>query len=498
MGDNGVRKGGFRPSTTLPYDIRYPPSLPDKIQFKHKDTGHEMDIDSNWSVHAKYIGLRDDLWGQGFETRLFNCNDPSLKGKHKPDDWDVQYRLGSPSEERLNWNNLVTKWGLQVLDKAGFLNLDMGLPDGLLAPRGRYFDKRSWGWQSDPIHPVFRKEMWKNIDDTEIPWFEYYNLEPALTLATAMLEDPTTMCLFHAMVTPSCHVYFKDTVVGWCTKLQVPDSLTEAEQESIHEKICDMRQYTHFYWTTTEELEKYGALAFTTPLPRTASAFRIAMSRLYPQALYNWKENDKKGHYSTFFKNILIDAQVPPSHRPEGFAEDLDSAPLRTCFLFAGLLLHEFGHAFRHAYFPRAHAPFEPWVGDSRDNEFGHAVVKHIFGGIPYANYYVPSRSTTWERRWQLKAYAPFGICFVEKYDQWAEAGKQHIVKGMADDFKAPNVQFPLPARQLDDYFTQDLWKKEVPRYGLDAIKFVKIPEWASYRMPGPDRLKPEEQSTLR
>jgi hypothetical protein len=268
MDDNGARKGGFKPSTSLPYDIRWPPALPDKLRIKQG--GQDREVDSNWLVHAQHIGLGDDLWGQGFEIRSFNRNDPSLKGKHNPHDWDVQYRLGCPSE-RLQWNDLVTKWGLQVLDKAGFLNLDMGVPDGLLAPWGRYLDKRPWGWQGEPIHPVFRKDMWKNTDNTEIPSFEYYTLEPALSLATAMLEDPTTMCLFHALATPSCHVQVQDTVVGMCTKLQVPDSLTEAEQASIYQKICDMRQWTHFYWTDLKELEKQKALAFTVPLNATTA-----------------------------------------------------------------------------------------------------------------------------------------------------------------------------------------------------------------------------------
>jgi hypothetical protein len=271
MSDNGGRRGGFRPSTTLPYDIRYPPALPDKMHSRHKDTGHEMDIDSNWSVHAKHFGLRDDVWGQGFETRLFNYNDPSLKGKHYPYDWDVQYRLGRPSEG-VFWHDLVTKWGLQVLDKAGFLNLDMGTPDTLLAPRGRYLPKRPAIWQGNVIHPVLRKDMWKTSDNTELRDVEYHNLSPAIMLATAMLEDPTTMCLFHALVTPSCHVGFKDQLLGLCTKLQVPDSLTEAEQASIYQKICDMRQWTHFYWTETKELEKRQALAFTSALPGTTAS----------------------------------------------------------------------------------------------------------------------------------------------------------------------------------------------------------------------------------
>jgi hypothetical protein len=211
------------------------------------------------------------------------------------------------------------------------------------------------------------------------------------------------------------------------------------------------------------------------------------MSRLYSEAIYWWTKKDTINQYPDFFKNILQTVRVPATHTPEGFVtKSLDSAPIRTYLLFAGLILHEFAHAFRLAYFPSALPPFKPWVGDSRDNELGHAVVRHIFGGIPQASYCQPPAGTPDSERWRWEAHTPFGIYFLDKWDQWANLGKDHMVKGAVEDFKAPLVHFPLPARQLYDYFTVDLWKKEVSRYGLDAIKFVKIPE------------KPREQSTLK
>jgi hypothetical protein len=273
MGDTDVNMGGVEPEKPpLPYGILYPPPLPNKVLVMRDGQRHERDPD--WSKDAKYYGARDDLWGDGFETRYFNHNDPSLKGHNHagnhPDDWEVQYRLGNPSETPCM--DVLAKWGLQVLDKAGFLNLDLGIPDAILGPRGRYLPKRPAVWKDEVVHPVFRQDMWKMAGNTKITDAEYNSLLPAVLLASAMLEDPTTMCLFHALATYSCHVDFKEQTMGHCTKLQVPDSLTEAEQASIHEKICDMRSWTHFYWEDLKELDKVDALAYTVSLPGTTAS----------------------------------------------------------------------------------------------------------------------------------------------------------------------------------------------------------------------------------
>lgn len=193
---------------------------------------------------------------------------------------------------------------------------------------------------------------------------------------------------------------------------------------------------------------------------------------------------------------------MPPSHIPEGFEENLDSAPIRTCFLLALILVHELSHAFAMAYFglPRLNVPTEPWVGDSRDNEFGHAVIRHILVGIPYANHFGPPAGVSFDKKWRMHAYAPFGIFIDEKWLPWANPGERqkHLTKGVLEDFTSPIVSFPLPQRQLHDYFSADFWSQEVSRNGLGALKVAKIPEWAAYGMPGPNRVKPGEDCTLR
>jgi hypothetical protein len=254
IGDSDVNTNGVEPERPLlPYGIPYPPTLPEKIKLYQ---GEHRLIDPDWRRYAKYLGARDDLWGEGFEIRsLGPTANPNFAG-----DWEVQYRLGPPSKD-VEWDDVIAKWGLQLLGKAGFLNLDLELPDAGSDPQGRYFPKRPEAWRDEALHPVFRRDMWRaGLSDDE-----WYSIKPAFLLASALLDDPTTMCLFHAVATPSCYTLVPDPSLRMCIRLQVPDSLTEAEQASIFQKICDMRQWTYFYWESHEVLKQCNALALTYP-----------------------------------------------------------------------------------------------------------------------------------------------------------------------------------------------------------------------------------------
>lgn len=252
MGDADIDMGGIDPGRPpLPYGIPYPPALPDKIRWQDG----EDEIDPNWFVHAKYFGARDNKAGDGFDTR--SCH-PNLKGKGNfTGNWEVDYWLGRPSE--VQWSRVISKWGLQVLDAAGFLNLNLGLPNASADPQGRYFSKRPEALKDEALHPVFRRDMWKGI----LYEHEWSAIRPAFLLASALLDDPTTMCLFYAVATPTCYEWIRDPTMQFCTRLRVPNCLTEAQQASVFQKICDMRQHTYFYWESPSRLVGYGAAALT-------------------------------------------------------------------------------------------------------------------------------------------------------------------------------------------------------------------------------------------
>lgn len=116
-----------------------------------------------------------------------------------------------------------------------------------------------------------------------------------------------------------------------------------------------------------------------------------------------------------FAEEILDMAGVADERKPRDF--DLISAQMRTAYMFAATLVHEFAHAFCKAYFERPDTkpaqPNEPWLADNRNNELGHAVILQILGGIPGSNtlYRIPMSSAEVIKQWN---YVPFGIHFRE------------------------------------------------------------------------------------
>lgn len=168
MGDTDIDMGGDEPLVSLlPYGIPYPPEL--EATQRMSDESFEV---TDWARHARYYGARDHPNGNGSEVRLFNEGDPAGKfeqdltgkGKWFTDDWDVQYRLGAPSTS-VNWDDVIRKWGLQVLDKAGFINLDPKLHISYMNPIGRFASKRSASRKFDDlVHPIFRQDMWRHLN----------------------------------------------------------------------------------------------------------------------------------------------------------------------------------------------------------------------------------------------------------------------------------------------------------------------------------------------
>lgn len=205
-----------------------------------------------------------------------------------------------------------------------------------------------------------------------------------------------------------------------------------------------------------------------------------------------------------YFDETLKTAGVPDSHRPSETC--LESAGTRTAFLFAALLIHELAHAFCFAYFdrPDRREPREPWVADNRSNEMGHAMERFIIGGTPYPPSFSPFASSAVEKDFlEVNAYAQFGIYFTDKWNQWAKPGdaklEQVLERDVQEDRIFPILSWPVPQQQIYDYFSRDLWLVKVPRYGLEVLKMVKIPEWAAYRYSGGlDPVDPSKGSTLR
>ena len=89
-------------------------------------------------------------------------------------------------------------------------------------------------------------------------------MHPALLLATAILDDPVTLCYLYALAEP---VASMDTVshasaglTADCKIMKIPDSLTDDQQRDTYMKLCRMTTYLYNWGFDHEDM---GCLAYT-------------------------------------------------------------------------------------------------------------------------------------------------------------------------------------------------------------------------------------------
>ncbi|THY07309.1 hypothetical protein D6D02_07263 [Aureobasidium pullulans] len=445
--------------------------------------------DGNLRDTARDFGARENPDGNSFEVRPIDPDDLTGEGRLSPDDFPIQYRLGPPCKS-MGWSEVVHKWGLQMLERAGFLNVDVLLADD---------------WYMSPFGKFAAKDLWHKTTDTD-----YDLMRPALILASAFLDDPTTLCLFHAMAVPADQMTtFLDPKLGWCKRLDVPATLSDDQQIVTYHKICMMRQYMSIYWETFDNQGKYGAVAYTKPQlgrpvatgPNTNKS-SICMSRVYLEVMERYKNRSTDSTFEAYFDGILDNAGVPENRRPRKI--DLDSAALRATLMFASYLLHEFAHAFCKAYVerPPERPPTtwarEPWLADNRSNELGLAFTDAIFGGVPTSTVFRHKDSNTPEEGYAQCYYAPFGLHFPRKWKQWSTKTKPDeglLEQGKQDDLTAPMTFYPIAQQQVVDMFDEEKWNNDVLRNGIGALRFKAHREWAVHRTPGPDPDNPLKSS---
>jgi hypothetical protein len=185
---------------------------------------------TSWSQHARYHVARDNQNGAGFDVALENT-DTAL--------WP--YHLGHPSEYP-GVDPLIRKWGLQILEAAGFINHEPENGDGYADPVGHMASIRNpLNSLEEQLHPVLRRDMFASVTDED-----YELMEPALILASAILDDPTTLHFFHAVSDPAHHSLVNDQRLGMSRVVTIPGTLSQAEQTAVNKKIVDMRLWTSF------------------------------------------------------------------------------------------------------------------------------------------------------------------------------------------------------------------------------------------------------------
>ena len=207
------------------FRVKYPPQLPPTFQ----DSGGVIHPTS-WSQHAKYHVARYDQDSTGFDVAVENNNTA-----HWP------YHLGHPSDYP-GVNPLIRKWGLQVMDAAGFITHEHEAGDSYADPIGRMARTRNpHDSEEEQLHPVLRRDLFASVTDDD-----YELLRPALILASAILDDPTTLHFFHAVADSYHRSWIYDQRMGMCNIVTIPATLSQAELTAANKKIMDMRLCTHF------------------------------------------------------------------------------------------------------------------------------------------------------------------------------------------------------------------------------------------------------------
>ncbi|KAG9693611.1 hypothetical protein KCU95_g6407, partial [Aureobasidium melanogenum] len=475
--------------TTPPSDILRSYTAIDPPRLPHSTIINGEPHLTDWHQHSWRYTARKDPNSTGFEVRQLHID--TFDGYEVPDwnnmfYWPPKYKLGPPTNDA-DWHGIVAKWGFPILEKAGFLNYCPSDEDDYAEPIGRLARVRNPDMDDDMrIHPVFRRDMWCGIDDEE-----YQLLEPALLLASALLDDPGTLAFFYAISDLESMTEFEDEVHGKCKVATVPATLSNAQETEVCRKIFAMRDWLEWKFAPLPEMVKVNAMALTDWRDdKHGNRLKASNEHCYQSTIYVCRtfldilqrydddfSNDTNNHRQAL-EAYLDTANVSKSRRPKQI--DPVSAYERTIFQLADTIVHEFCHAFNGAYFPNRNdgAPTEPWIQGNRSNELGHALIVHLLGGDPSAMLrYSDSQIKEFEQGCSI----PFGFWFSKQWDLWRD--KADVEKTTTADkdeaFNTAQVFYPVPQKYIHNMSTKETWVHQVPRYGLAALRLPRLEEWA-------------------
>jgi hypothetical protein len=146
-----------------------------------------------------------------------------------------------------------------MLEAAGFINHEFEAGNVFSDPIGRMAKTRNpFDEPEKQIHPVLRREMFASMTDED-----YELMQPALLLASAILDDPTTLHFFYAVSHLAQHSWVTHPKLGKCRVVTFPATLTKAQQTATIKKIMDMRSWTSWEINDHEYFKDNIALAVT-------------------------------------------------------------------------------------------------------------------------------------------------------------------------------------------------------------------------------------------
>ncbi|TIA53938.1 hypothetical protein D6C77_07937 [Aureobasidium pullulans] len=410
-------------------------------------------------------------------------------------------KIGPPSQVP-DWHPLLHKWGLQVMAAAGFVNSTAySAPGQFYLPLGRLAKITD----DQPIHPVLREDMWHNL----LP-DEYKLMEPALRLASAILDDPETLHFFAGLTIPTRQMPCRMIPhIGICPVFNVSDPLSAAGLRNTYNRLVDMRNSMRWCLQPQEMMmQRFGAFGVTQAMvddndntiegargPATRCSV-CHVSRGYTDALrmYLGSHPSKIG-LGRFINDTQFLAEIPLQ---DTIIIDEESAIIRSTLLMADTIVHEFTHAVNAAYFdytavmsPVAGSTpqvWEPYFAGDRANEVGHVVSSFVFRGNPQAitQFSIPQTQLSHNQQQHI---GTLGMFWTNKWDRWRRdnggtggLGASRIIDDI--DFSTPGLYYPVPQAHTQKLFSTRLWQDEIHRFGLNALRFPILDKWAAEWTP--------------
>jgi hypothetical protein len=225
------------------FQVKNPPQLPSAFRNVYGNVQRTV-----WSEHATKFVAKNNQNGTDFDVDIENKATAS---------WP--YHLGAPIQNPII-SPLIGKWGLQILEAAGFINHEDEAGDVHMDPIGRMAKIRNPGDSpEEQVHPILRKEMFNSITEED-----YELLLPAILLASAVLDDPTTLHFFHAVSQPAQRI--TDPKLGKCKIVTIPATLSKAQQTAANKKVMDMRAWTSWDVRDNPLFDSHEAYAVTEPV----------------------------------------------------------------------------------------------------------------------------------------------------------------------------------------------------------------------------------------
>ncbi|KEQ91570.1 hypothetical protein AUEXF2481DRAFT_462261 [Aureobasidium subglaciale EXF-2481] len=146
-------------------------TIPDALEPPCKwDARTNLPVIERWADVRKNLTARIHPDYTGFDVREINHADPTGMGRRHIHDWPASFPLGPPSEAP-DYHPILEKYGLKILNRAGFINNNLWKEDAIVGPSGvlAFAPFRNPGVDEDEmLHPILRRDKPMGFDGTFI------------------------------------------------------------------------------------------------------------------------------------------------------------------------------------------------------------------------------------------------------------------------------------------------------------------------------------------